>query len=171
MNALDKQIDELDNGESKNSENNIKHKIDILERNINKMQEKDKNLPTQKYSDKSQITAYLLSVVFGGFGAGRFYVGYYELGILKLVCGFIAICGLCTCLCSMCNWWTTSTVHSEYKPWHYWSCCFWILIFIIYVSWWIIDGVMFARNEIPDPENGLPLHPWYCIFGYDCFFD
>ena len=125
----------------------------------------------KKYSDKSQITAYLLSIVFGGFAAGRFYVGYYELGLLKLLCGFIAICGLCTCLCSMCNWWTMSTVQREYRAWHYWCCCFWILIFIIYVCWWIIDGVMFARNEIPDPETGSPLHPWYCIFGYDCVFE
>ena len=178
LDALDKQIDELDNGKNKNSADKLQHKIDKLERKINEMTEEDhslgkeeKRVKTQKFSNKSQITAYFLSVVFGGLAAGRFYVGYYELGVLKLICAIIALCGLCTCLCSMCNWWTASTVPRQYRPCHYWCCCCWILILIIFIAWWIADGIMFARNEIPDPDNGLPLHPWRCVFGYDCLFE
>ena len=174
LDALDKQIDELNNGKSKNSADKLQHKIDKLEKQINEQTEEnhslgkeEHSLKTQRYSDKSQLTAYLLSVVFGGFAAGRFYVGYYELGVLKLICAFITFCGLCTCLCSMCNWWTVSTVQREYRLFHYWCCCGWILISIIYITWWIIDGIMFARNEILT----LTMDFFYIhgdVFGYDC---
>eukprot|EP01084_Bolivina_argentea_P140315 246718_1 len=37
------------------------------------------------YSQKQQLTAFLLSFFLGGFGAGRFYVGDYAIGSTKLV--------------------------------------------------------------------------------------
>ena len=50
-------------------------------------------------SDKSKLTAGLLQLFVGGFGVGRFYLGYTNIGILQLVvtvvtCGFGAIWGL-----------------------------------------------------------------------------
>jgi TM2 domain-containing membrane protein YozV len=50
-------------------------------------------------SDKSKLTAGLLQLFLGGFGVGRFYLGYSTIGVLQLVvtlvtCGFGAIWGL-----------------------------------------------------------------------------
>ena len=38
-----------------------------------------------KYSEKSQETALLLSILLGGYGGGRFYVGDYGLASAKLI--------------------------------------------------------------------------------------
>ncbi|UGT41136.1 TM2 domain-containing protein [Nocardia yamanashiensis] len=51
------------------------------------------------YSDKSKLTAGLLQIFLGGFGVGRFYLGYSTIGVLQLVvtivtCGVGSIWGL-----------------------------------------------------------------------------
>ncbi|MEP9413159.1 TM2 domain-containing protein [Gordonia sp. VNQ95] len=48
------------------------------------------------FSDKSKLTAGLLQLFLGGFGVGRFYLGYTGIGIAQiavtwLTCGFGAI--------------------------------------------------------------------------------
>jgi TM2 domain-containing membrane protein YozV len=50
-------------------------------------------------SDKSKLTAGLLGIFLGGFGVGRFYLGYTTIGVLQLVvtlltCGLGSIWGL-----------------------------------------------------------------------------
>jgi TM2 domain-containing membrane protein YozV len=50
-------------------------------------------------SDKSKLTAGLLGIFVGGFGVGRFYLGYTNIGVLQLVvtiltCGIGSIWGL-----------------------------------------------------------------------------
>jgi TM2 domain-containing membrane protein YozV len=50
-------------------------------------------------SDKSKLTAGLLQIFLGGFGVGRFYLGYTNIGVLQLVvsvvtCGIGSIWGL-----------------------------------------------------------------------------
>jgi TM2 domain-containing membrane protein YozV len=50
-------------------------------------------------SDKSKLVAGLLQVFLGGFGIGRFYLGYTTIGVLQIVatvltCGIGALWGL-----------------------------------------------------------------------------
>ena len=50
-------------------------------------------------SDKSKLTAGLLQIFLGGFGVGRFYLGYTTIGVLQIVvtivtCGVGSIWGL-----------------------------------------------------------------------------
>jgi TM2 domain-containing membrane protein YozV len=50
-------------------------------------------------SDKSKMAAGLLQIFLGGFGVGRFYLGYTNIGVLQLVvtvvtCGVGSIWGL-----------------------------------------------------------------------------
>jgi TM2 domain-containing membrane protein YozV len=42
-------------------------------------------------SDKSKIAAGLLGIFLGGFGVGRFYLGYTTIGILQIVVTFITL--------------------------------------------------------------------------------
>jgi len=44
-------------------------------------------------SDKSKLTAGLLQIFLGGFGVGRFYLGYTTIGVLQLVVTFVT-CGI-----------------------------------------------------------------------------
>jgi TM2 domain-containing membrane protein YozV len=44
-------------------------------------------------SDKSKVIAGVLQIVLGGFGVGRFYLGYTNIGVLQLVVTFVT-CGV-----------------------------------------------------------------------------
>ncbi len=39
----------------------------------------------QPYSDKSKLAAGLLQIFLGGFGIGRFYLGYVGIGVAQLI--------------------------------------------------------------------------------------
>ncbi len=47
----------------------------------------------RQLSDKSKITAGLLQFFLGGFGVGRFYLGYTNIGILQIV-ATVFTCGI-----------------------------------------------------------------------------
>ena len=53
----------------------------------------------QPLSDKSKLVAGLLQLFLGGFGIGRFYLGYTNIGVIQIVvtiltCGIGSIWGL-----------------------------------------------------------------------------
>eukprot|EP01083_Nonionella_stella_P200865 735208_1 len=52
----------------------------------------DDDVSDDKYSDKKQVIAFVLSLCLGGVGAGRFYIGDYGLASLKLIFGLILCC-------------------------------------------------------------------------------
>lgn len=58
-------------------------------------------------SDKSKIGAGLLQIFLGGFGIGRFYLGYIGIGVAQLLlsfcCGIGAIWGFIDGICMLCN--------------------------------------------------------------------
>lgn len=39
----------------------------------------------QPYSDKSKVVAGVLQILLGGFGIGRFYLGYVGIGIAQII--------------------------------------------------------------------------------------
>ena len=49
----------------------------------------------QPLSDKSKLVAGLLQIFLGGFGVGRFYLGYTNIGILQIV-ATVFTCGIGT---------------------------------------------------------------------------
>lgn len=109
-----------------------------------------------QYSDKSQQTAFLLSLFLGSMGAGRFYCGDIDGAILKLLV-FLLIIIL-----------TFMIISCYLKP--EWSdrlggegpilliiCIYCVLFFGLIINI-LVDIILFAMNAIPD-EDGLPLRP------------
>ena len=61
---------------------------------------------TEKYSDKEQLVAFLLSLFFGQLAVGRFYVGDYKLAIIKLLLPCMSCILFCIvgCFLKCINW-------------------------------------------------------------------
>jgi len=117
------------------------------------------------YSEKEQLTAFLLSFFLGGVGAGRFYVGDYAIASLKLCLPLIALCVACVVGCFLNE--GADDGSSDNSPSGFLQrltgsagvgaaiascgCCAWQI-------WWLVDWILFAMNEIPDAE-GKTLYP------------
>ena len=101
------------------------------------------------YHQKSQTTAFLLSLFLGEFGAGRYYVGDWKTATIK----FIGLFGI-ACCCSIGCYMAFPDMAAVAIPVN--ACCFGCALTI----WMIVDIVLFALNRIPD-ENGVQLHPWW----------
>ena len=103
------------------------------------------------YKQKYQMNAFLLSLFLGEFGAGRFYVGDYVLGTIKLLLIFIGCC--IACIAMMTGAGTES------------GACMILGYCVLFCSacglgvWCFVDIILFAINLIPD-ENGVQLSPW-----------
>eukprot|EP01084_Bolivina_argentea_P039191 72448_1 len=97
--------------------------------------------PYCNYPQKSQLTAFLLSWFLGAFGAGRFYVGDYVLGAIKLCLIFMGCFLGCICmvLANMCG---GGGEQIGLVP-----IC---LAATALSAWCIADIILFAMNDIPD---------------------
>ena len=117
------------------------------------------------YKQKSQLTALLLSLFLGQFGAGRFYVGDTVLGTIKLL---LILMGCClTCICSLCiapclgyEGMKISTDINDHKEGGLFALCCGVIPFVCSSCalsiWWIVDIILFATNSIKD-GNGVDL--------------
>eukprot|EP01083_Nonionella_stella_P092735 259679_1 len=119
----------------------------------------------QKYSDKKQIIALILSVALGAVGAGRFYIGDHILGAWKLTLYMVLICAPCAVLlCKRCKDTerntTLSNSNASASNSAFTGCAFCTFLCgaIALFSWCVADIVMFAMNQIPD-RDGFILEP------------
>ena len=116
-----------------------------------------------KYSDKTQLTAFLLAFFLGSVAAGRWYVGAYVTAVFKLIFGIIT----CGPVCFQCI--STGQCRigfglrsGEPNPPAYimcWQCCA-CFTSILWFVWWLTDVIYFGINGIPDYNTGLPLTSW-----------
>ena len=133
---------------------------DIMEDRDALKNEGDKD-KTRKYSEKEQYIALLLSLFFGGIGAGRFYVGHYVIASLKLALFMLTMFTICICwvlpICA-CQGMISdraSFVHISTTETY---CCCVNLLCVVWLAWCITDTVMFMTNDLRD-EHGLVLKP------------
>jgi len=124
------------------------------------------------YKQKSQMTAFLLTLFLGEFGAGRFYVGQTVTAVIKLL---LIVCGCClTCVCSLCvapclgleSGMTTSTSLGDHFDSDKGALGMVFAIFCGTVPficsscalsiWCIVDIILFATNSVPDANGVYP---------------
>ena len=123
----------------------------------------------EKYSEKKQLVALLLSAFLGPVGAGRFYAGEYVGASLKLCLFLLAPCGICVFACCVVGGaWRGANQDDENDAGlgamlggmaggGLGLCCVCLLGCAITI-WQITDIILFAMNDIPD-GNGLTLKP------------
>mmetsp|Transcript_9902 Transcript_9902/g.15058 ORF Transcript_9902/g.15058 Transcript_9902/m.15058 type:complete len:199 (+) Transcript_9902:31-627(+) len=119
------------------------------------------------YSEKEQLTAFLLSLFMGWAGAGRFYVGDYALGAVKLclplmVCFAICAVGLLWKPFEVANSEADAPSPSDSQQQVLQRVVVGSLCgcgYFAVMVWWFVDWVLFAVNEIPDKTNGRILYP------------
>ena len=127
------------------------------------------------YSDKYQLTAFLLSLFLGQFGAGRFYIGDVTVGSVKLflplmVCLFS--CGIARVIAEATGVGVTRggmrTSEGRENLTRDGGICGWIAVILTsclypvgicaWWIWWLVDWILFAMNRIPD-KYGRTLIP------------
>merc|ERR1712228_663899 len=114
----------------------------------------------QEYSDKLQITAFLLSLFLGLGGGGRLYIGdytgYFKLGLLILVCCYP--CFLSCCFAKKRGNRRSLRAKDLRNICGALLSCIGCIAFLALIGWVIVDIVLFGLNDIPDAD-GLTLQP------------
>ena len=125
--------------------------------------DRDKTNYNEPYSEKTQLTAFLLSFFLGWAGGGRFYVGDIIIGGIKFSLPLLTCLGICVtgCVDNMKDQHndddgigSIADVIREYTP----TVCVCGCGFCIQIIWWIVDWSLFAANVITD-SDGKTLYP------------
>jgi len=99
------------------------------------------------YARKSQLTAFLLSLLISGVGAGRFYLG------LTLSAVFQLLIGLCTIIIPIVAGCTIFCQKGKITG---------IFIFLSFLfglasfGWWLADSILTGTNQLQDGEGVYP---------------
>lgn len=110
--------------------------------------DEDMEKNNERYSKKSQLTAFLLSLFLGIFAIGRFYAGSYVSASCKLLLNLIVTAFKCVPACLGLE----QFLHKKFRM-------VVVILFYILIAWFVADLVFFANNIITD-QNGLRLQPW-----------
>lgn len=95
--------------------------------------------PECEQKQKSQLVAFLLALLLGGLGAGRFYLGYIALGIFKLLyhCVFLTIAAVNRAMLKE----EGTEPHPVIALFSCCCCCGWFI-------WWIHDAVVIGNGSL-----------------------
>jgi len=103
------------------------------------------------YKQKSKLSAFMLSLLLGIFGAGRFYLGYYEIGFFKLLLTMMICILPCLPLCCIC------CIDDNKFGYVYSLVLLSVLcVFLAVWIWWLVDWILILGDAMPD-RNGFEL--------------
>lgn len=109
------------------------------------------------YERKSQFIAFLYET-FIGFGAGHFYIGRIQLGIIKLTIMIFLLMSnfvIVICLCYKEDKGVIEDIDLKYKILNLYN----ITSIFIWIIWQLIDIIMFSLNKYKD-SNEVELNIW-----------
>ena len=131
--------------------------------------DEDQDGNDEEYSDKKQLVAFLLCVMLGQVGAGRWYAGSYGLASFKMILFLSIMIGLCLLIfCIIPNILAMDRTSNGGSVNGLICCngayggiatCFVLLCYFGFIAFQITDIVLFVNNDITD-EDGLTLKPW-----------
>lgn len=103
------------------------------------------------YQQKDWLTALLLQIFLGGFGAANFYTNNIKYAIPQLLIGISGLFVPCILGCVMCCRRKGKFVGLSIL------ITFIVLCSLVTIAWWIADVVRYATNVVPDANN-IPLY-------------
>lgn len=111
------------------------------------------------YKRKLQLTAFLLHIFLGLFGAGHWYIGNISYAMGQLSLSVIIPIG---CTITVCIFMCIFTCNDSSKGLCSAGIAYGIIYAVCYfagIIWWVVDVIRFADNDYLD-GNGYGLNPW-----------
>ena len=111
-----------------------------------------------EYSDKDQLTAFMLSFFLGWFGAGNFYVGDILRGVWKILLTMALCLGVLLNVYDARDRMQGSREHRGNKQWIWIALACSCVALTALLFLWMYDWIRFALNDVPD-HQGRTLYP------------